>query len=161
MLDARSVYVRAFGTAERADREHVVLAFDRASGALRWRALLHRSLGFHFTMPALAGNTIVYQSSDDRLYALDTRTGRRLWVVTPGPTGGSPTIANGVIYLPNANGKLLALDLRSGRTLWSRQIGPKAEVVGGSVPSAAIAGGAIFAATKNGTVVALKPRPSR
>lgn len=160
VLDANSVYIRALEAADTPKRQHVLLAFDRTSGALHWRAPLHRALPFHFAVPAVAGDTVVFQSTDDRLYALDTATGKRRWVVTPGLIGGSPTIANGVVYLTTGNGRLVALDLRNGRTLWSGQIGRKAERAGREEPpSAAVAGGTVYAATNRGTVVALKTRP--
>ena len=155
-VDADSVYIRGF-TDPAETRTHTLLALDRASGRVRWRASLGRAAPVGFSIPAIAGTTVLYPSTDRRLYAFDTRSGRRRWVVTVGPTDGSPTVANGVVYLVTASRRLLVIDLRNGRRLASLPVGRAMPAAGGSNPSAAVAGGTVYVPTNVRSVLAFRP----
>jgi hypothetical protein len=52
-------------------------------------------------------------SADGNLYALNARTGARLWNYTTGSyIASSPTVANGVVYVGSVDGKVYSFSLR-------------------------------------------------
>ena len=48
--------------------------------------------------PAVA-NGVVYDVSNNNVYALNARTGAKLWGYPTGGGDSSPTVANGVVYV--------------------------------------------------------------
>ena len=76
--------------------------------------------------PVVAGETLYFGSSaDDRVYALDTRTGAIRWTFqTEGPVRLAPTIADGKVYFGSDDGSVYALAASDGRLVWRRRIAP-------------------------------------
>jgi outer membrane protein assembly factor BamB len=77
--------------------------------------------------PAVANGVVYVGSANGKVYALNSRSGARLWsYTTDGPVySSSPAVANGVVYIGNfgpqspPGGKLYALNATSGALLWS------------------------------------------
>lgn len=69
--------------------------------------------------PAVTNGVVYAGSYDGNLYALDAKTGEKLWSY---PAGGfvisSPAVANGVVYIASDVAILYALDARTGAKLW-------------------------------------------
>jgi outer membrane protein assembly factor BamB len=66
-----------------------------------------------YSSPAVA-NGVVYISPayDNNLYALNAKTGAKLWRhTTGGAVGSSPAVANGVVYV-GTNGGMYAFSLK-------------------------------------------------
>ncbi|MFZ0800165.1 MAG: PQQ-binding-like beta-propeller repeat protein, partial [Terriglobales bacterium] len=62
--------------------------------------------------PAVANGVVYVGSTDTNLYALDARTGNKLWSYSPdGALGFSPSVVNGVVYMPT-NGYVYAFSLK-------------------------------------------------
>jgi outer membrane protein assembly factor BamB len=87
-------------------------------------------------------------ASDDAgdLYALNPKTGAKLWGVQPPGPAGFPTIANGVVYAehdpgPINDGALLAFDASNGTLLFSADLGAQPP---GPQGSPAVADGRVF-----------------
>ena len=81
-------------------------------------------------------SSVVYVGSSDRnLYAVDARTGTKIWIF---PTGGSvfssPTVTDGLVYVGSGDGNMYALNARTGATIWKCP-------TGGSIESLADGGG--------------------
>jgi outer membrane protein assembly factor BamB len=81
------------------------------------------NLGFRDWAPTtLAGSTIL--GGNAGLFAVDTRSGKKLWAARPGKTAGSnafvataPAVLGDRVFVP-MGGTLLALSLASGKELW-------------------------------------------
>ncbi len=74
-------------------------------------ALLHWQSG---GIPAARGvNGVVYVGSLNRAYALNARTGAKLWSYgTGGQVYSSPAVANGMVYVGSQDGKAYAFGLK-------------------------------------------------
>jgi outer membrane protein assembly factor BamB len=63
--------------------------------------------------PAVANGVVYVGSLDHNLYALNAKTGSKLWSYT---TGGivysSPAVANGVVYVGSGDSKVYAFGLK-------------------------------------------------
>jgi eukaryotic-like serine/threonine-protein kinase len=59
-------------------------------------------------------NGVVYVASHDHdVYALNAKTGSKLWsYATGGFVDGSPVVANGVVYVGSADGNAYAFGLK-------------------------------------------------
>jgi outer membrane protein assembly factor BamB len=113
---AFGVFNRAFGG---------VGAWDRATGALRWRFEGPLTTAINAT-PVVAGGAVYVVSGADEVFALDTATGALRWQVKLDPAGfdwgnatvGAPAVAHGVIVVPTLYRDLVALDATTGFELW-------------------------------------------
>ena len=70
-------------------------------------------------------NGVVYVGSlNHNVYALDARTGAKLWSYATGySVQSSPAVANGVVYVGSADGNVYALNASTGAKLWSYAAG--------------------------------------
>jgi len=110
-------------------------ALDAKTGALLWRY----TSGSTYSAPTVA-NGVVYVGSDDpNLYALDAKTGTKLWSV-PIYVDSSPAVADGVVYAVDAYSKLHALDAKTGAELWSVETGGSC----GGCSSPSVANGVVY-----------------
>jgi outer membrane protein assembly factor BamB len=66
--------------------------------------------------PAVA-NGIIYVGMDDHyVYALNAKTGAKLWsYLTGNNVDSSPAVSNGVVYVGSKDGKVYAFALKKGR----------------------------------------------
>jgi outer membrane protein assembly factor BamB len=76
--------------------------------------------------PVVAGKTLFFGSSaDDRVYALDARTGEVRWTFqTEGPVRLAPTIAEGKVYFGSDDGCVYCLAAANGQIVWKRRVAP-------------------------------------
>ena len=98
--------------------------------------------------------TVVYVGSFDRnLYALDARTGARIWSF---PTGGSvfssPAVAGNVVYVGSDDHNVYALNARTGAKIWNFLTGSAV------VSSPTVVGRTVYIASQDGNVYALNAR---
>jgi len=116
-----------------------VYAFDKASGAVRWK---YRTTGIPSDI-ARIGSIVYVASFADQLFALNLDTGRLRWKFTTGkanPECQIPTsavvVGKKVLYAGFDN-MLRSFDGKSGKELWQRNIGERAttrlSVVGNSI----------------------------
>jgi outer membrane protein assembly factor BamB len=85
--------------------------------AFNLRATVTYDRAFHVVG---VGDTIFFGSSaDDKVYALDARTGAERWTFfTEGPVRLAPTIANGQVYIGSDDGCAYCLSADDGSLLW-------------------------------------------
>jgi len=77
-------------------------------------------VGGRLTAPVVAGGRLYVASSDAHtLYALDAKTGERLWQVTAGGRIDSPpTIYRGLVLVGSADGRVTCLRATDGALVW-------------------------------------------
>ena len=108
-------------------RERTVAAVDLATGKIRWRFETGKDLPFEWgwdywlSSPTISGAGDVYVGSGDgKIYALELRTGRKLWeFATGGRVRSSPAVSDGVVYCGSMDGRVYAIDAASGQLRWT------------------------------------------
>jgi outer membrane protein assembly factor BamB len=96
-----------------------VLAFDPATGNLRWQLPLPGVTG-HASSPIAAGGAVFVEAAIDngtRLFVLDERDGDLVYGVDRA-VGGQPTLGAGKIFSAQGCSGMLALDAATGDTVW-------------------------------------------
>ncbi len=76
--------------------------------------------------PVLADARLFYGSSvDDKVYAVDAKTGRTLWTFyTDGPVRFAPALWQDRLFVASDDGHLYCLHVSDGRLLWKTRGGP-------------------------------------
>src|SRR5207248_2567845 len=75
---------------------------------------------YSVSSPAVANGVVYIGSADSNLYALNAKTGAKIWSFSgsPGPVNSSPTVVNGIVYSTSGY-NLYALNATTGAKLWS------------------------------------------
>jgi outer membrane protein assembly factor BamB len=75
--------------------------------------------------PALQGRRLFVGDYAGRVFALDSRTGRRLWTGSSGGgrVYGTTAVAGGRVFAPSVTSGLTAFSARTGRVLWRIPVG--------------------------------------
>ncbi|MEI6514952.1 MAG: PQQ-binding-like beta-propeller repeat protein [bacterium] len=102
-----------------------------------------------FTTPALTSNRVVAGASDGRIYCLDRRDGKPLWVATTEGNPSSPAIAGDKVVVASG-GTLFLFSLETGRQVWAAKAGD-------SLTAPAITGDGVFVGTDDGFLVLYGP----
>lgn len=94
-------------------------------------------------------------TAEGHIYAFDSATGKAVWKYTAGTGVSTDLLRDGsqlIAYC--ANGELLSLDLESGKPVWKKKITePNSDRY---LPSPALLGHVVFAATASSAVVAVR-----
>ncbi|NKB58943.1 MAG: PQQ-binding-like beta-propeller repeat protein [Alphaproteobacteria bacterium] len=99
-----------------------VISLDATTGKERWRK---RLTGPMRAAPSVADGRVFVVTIDNQLFALDGKTGERLWSHAgfseiAGLLGAaSPAVATGTVIVPYSSGEIFALRVENGRPLWS------------------------------------------
>jgi quinohemoprotein ethanol dehydrogenase len=122
-----------------------VYAVDARTGAVKWtydpQVWKHNPDKMHFSFGANRGmayenGKVFFAALDGRLFALDAKTGKQLWVAESIPAGvlnistGAPRVMNGKVIIGNAGadfgarGFVTAFDANTGRQLWRFYVTP-------------------------------------
>jgi outer membrane protein assembly factor BamB len=133
-----------------------LMAFDAATGALRWSKPIGYTYGCSAT-PAVAYGR-VYVPSSNRTAAFDARTGALRWRAGETTCGGTPTAANGRIFVvDNNNVSVEARDPINGKLIWRRNVcvpTPAGCSSSSIYAPLAVADGVVYVANVAGAVVA-------
>ncbi|HKP30536.1 MAG TPA: PQQ-binding-like beta-propeller repeat protein [Gemmatimonadales bacterium] len=103
--------------------------------------------------PVVSGNTVIFGSGDQNVYALDAITGKLKWSFATGDVvHASPAVANNVVYIGSWDRNLYAIDLASGRERWRYVTGNDTTIYNqiGIASSAAVSGGRVFVGGRDG-----------
>lgn len=104
-----------------------------------------------FSSAAVGPLLAVVGSRDNRVHAIDRKTGMPRWTyLTDGRVDASPVIAGDKVYAPSLDGKLHVLDLASGKKLEAHDLG------GPLAASPAISDGFLVVGTTEGVLAAFK-----
>jgi outer membrane protein assembly factor BamB len=124
----------------------VVWAFDKNSGAVRWKNKLPGNNAQFYGTPAVYGTRVVVASkANGKLYCLDSRTGKTLWsYATNQGLYASPAVWNNTIYIGSKFRSFWAIDVRTGRPIW-----PKSKILANRYPgpifgSASVLNGIVY-----------------
>ena len=86
-----------------------------------------------FHVAAAGGRVYFGSSADNKVYALDARTGQVLWeFYTDGPVRLAPTVWKGKVYVGSDDGFVYCLGARDGRVVWTFRAAPADQRVLGS-----------------------------
>ncbi|WP_283133884.1 PQQ-binding-like beta-propeller repeat protein [Rhizohabitans arisaemae] len=86
-------------------------------GSLRWSFTTGE---FVSSSPAVVGGVVYCGSGDNKLYAIDAATGRRLWeFTTRDKVFSSPAVADGIVYVGSGDRNLYAIEAATGRQRWA------------------------------------------
>jgi outer membrane protein assembly factor BamB len=113
-----------------------VIAFNRRTGAIRWR----RTIGPTESSPLVAAGLVYVADWSGRVLALVARTGKPRWTFRAGGAiKGSPALAGGRIFIGSYDGHVYAVGARSGRLAWRASGQPRLGRAGSfySTPAAA------------------------
>ena len=100
-------------------------SFDITSGELLWKVPFNRGVT---TTPLLLGDRLVVISWEGDVAAIETKSGKILWRVTPVGTLetnlfiSSPAHAADRILIADNTNRILALDASNGATLWRKTL---------------------------------------
>lgn len=105
-----------------------VLALDKRTGRVKWRAKGPGEWGNVRTTPVLVGGLLIWgEPYSGDVAALSVATGRLVYRNTIGPCffpqWASPAAASEVVYLPRFDGALYSLDSKDGRVRWELYLG--------------------------------------
>jgi outer membrane protein assembly factor BamB len=101
-----------------------VIAFN-ADGDLIWKAKVTSEV---LAAPVILGDLVIARSADSRIYALNSRDGKRRWIyqrAAPALTIRSPTgvaYDRGNLFAGFPGGKMLALNLANGGIRWESTV---------------------------------------
>jgi len=96
---------------------------------------------------------VMYVTAGMRVYALNAKTGERLWTwrATVSPSWQGVAVGDGEIFVGLQNGHMVALDQRKGEPIWDKSIGADPPQAGESVTAApTYALGMVFTGLANG-----------
>src|SRR5215471_1964735 len=112
-----------------------------------WRA----STGSYIiSSPTVASGIVYIGSNDQKLYALDAKTGKMLWFHdAQNDVGSSPAVAKGIVYVGSDDHTLYALNGRTGATVWTYTTG------GAIWSSPAVANGVVYIGSNDSLLYAL------
>jgi len=86
-----------------------------------------------FHVAAVGGRVYFGSSADNKVYALDARTGQVVWqFYTDGPVRLAPTVWKDKVYAGSDDGKVYCLDAADGREIWQFRAAPSDEMVLGN-----------------------------
>jgi outer membrane protein assembly factor BamB len=103
--------------------------------------------GGSISSPVIADGIVYFGSDDGYFYALNAKTGAKIWNYAIGDEAGSstPAVANGVVVF-NIYNLTVALNATTGAKIWNQN---------GGINSPAIVGGVVYAASYDDQVYAL------
>jgi len=126
-----------------------VVAFDAATGRIRWR----RVIGPTESSPLVANGLVYVGDWTGRVYALSETSGRIRWMsMTGGAIKGSAAIAHGRLYIGSYDGHVYALSARTGRRLWVASGQPRLGSAGTFYSTPAVAYGRVYIGSTDGKV---------
>lgn len=119
-------------------------ALDATTGAVLWRTLVSNS-GADWQSPPVVSDGMVFQASEDFLFAWDAATGIQRWVMRLN-VHDVPAVVDGVVYVlaDRTGARLHALRATTGQVLWASPL-----IATDADGSPIVAGGLVVVATAN------------
>ncbi len=101
-------------------------AFDAASGEQRWVYMAHGPIA---SQPVFAGDSLYVTSGENRVYAIEARTGKWRWQYDREAPDGftirgypSPLVIGNRVYVGFSDGYLACLSAATGDVTWARSL---------------------------------------
>ena len=87
------------------------------------------------SQPTVVAGVVYFGSWDGKEYAVDARTGKKIWEYECGsPSRAAAAYDNGILYFGDLSGRLYAVDAKTGKLRWSERIDPHPRAVVTSSP---------------------------
>jgi outer membrane protein assembly factor BamB len=146
------------------NRTYDLLGLNARTGAVAWKRYIWGS--WVESSASVLGDVAYVGSSDaDAVFAIDARSGRRLWATdVHGWTWGQPAVTDRTVYagvsglvgypVPQVAG-VVAMDRATGAVRWHLETAAPAAGAFGIPGSVAVGGGRVYAGGLDGRVVAL------
>lgn len=124
--------------------DNALLAMSSETGRVAWRTVLRASTPVNARNIAVAGGR-AFTAGGDSLYAVDQRTGRRLWAFLPDAQAATCEIAadENLVVIGTRSHRVYALDAATGAVQWSINVGP-GWTNGGLVFGVSLTGDAVY-----------------
>src|SRR5215210_2465534 len=75
------------------------------------------------SQPTVVGGVVYFGSWDGKQYAVDAKTGKKIWEFEAGyPSRSGASYADGTIYFGDVGGRLFALDAKTGEQKWKVKV---------------------------------------
>jgi outer membrane protein assembly factor BamB len=112
---------------------------------------------FLLSSPTVEAGLVFFGSGDHNVYALDARTGKRVWKFqAPDVVHSSPAVANGILYIGCSDGVLYALNEHTGKLVWKYATGVDATHFMQGIPgSPAVSNGVVVFGSRDNYIYAL------
>ena len=108
-----------------ADAHGMVDAINVMTGLQKWSTDVSGTAKID-TTPAVIGNLVIVGSVNQRIYALNSTTGKLVWTTLLGDAiESSPSAAGAEIFLGADNGDVYALQSSTGKVLWTEKAAGK------------------------------------
>lgn len=142
-------------------------ALDAVSGEETWRIDIgndviarilpvERQWDYLQSSPTVAEGIVYAGSADGSLYAIDARTGEKMWqFATKARVRSSPVVADGLVYVGSWDGFIYAVDTQTGREQWRFDTHGAYTPV---QPSPTVTGGVVYCGSRNPFLYALDAR---
>lgn len=152
-----TVYEAFLSRTKRVD-DGLVVALAAGTGAVRWRARVAASE----TSPLLVGSRLYVGGWNGMVYALDARTGRRLWTfLSGGAVKGGLAAVGGRVFAGSYDGHVYALDAGSGRLVWRASAQRRLFGHGRFYSTPAVAYGRVYIGCTDGRVYSFGAKSGR
>ncbi|MFC5648810.1 PQQ-binding-like beta-propeller repeat protein [Paenibacillus solisilvae] len=144
--------------------QNSVLALDLKTGDKKWKFTPDAQIQ---ASPAVADGVVYASSIRGTLYALDAKSGKKLWEKKIGQDDVnrawmyySPTVADGIVYQAyssKSGGEMMALNARTGETVWT------AKLAGGWIAecSPVVKDGKVYVGADGGYLIALDAKDGK
>jgi outer membrane protein assembly factor BamB len=99
---------------------------ERESGNQVWRFPAGEPLAANFTTGAsIAGNLMIASTDDKAIYAVDMKTGEKVWQYdAPDGVFSRPVVVGGAVVFGLASNRIIALSAQNGQPLWAEPYAP-------------------------------------
>jgi len=132
-----------------------IVAFDGATGAIRWR----RAHGRDESSPVVVGGLVFGGDWSGQVYALEAETGKPRWTFqTGGEVKGSAAVDSGRVLIGSYDGYVYALDATNGTLLWRAGSQPRLGTRGRFYSTPAVAFGRVYIGSTDGKVYSFGAR---
>lgn len=151
-------FLNRFPSRAKDPTDGAVVALAAGTGRVRWIA----HVGASETSPLLFNGRVYVGGWDGVVYALDARTGRRVWTFrTRGAVKGGLAAAGSTVYAGSYDGHLYALDAASGRLVWRAAGQPRLFGHGAFYATPAVAYGRVYVGSTDGRMYSFGARSGR
>ncbi len=130
-IDGEARFDPAAGQAYVGTDDGSFYALDPGDGHVRWS---FRARGAIDRPPEIGTDTVYVATAADRVFALESASGKLRWLYEREPPEGftihgnsGPRFKDGVLYAGFSDGYLVALEARGGEPLWARSLASAAE----------------------------------
>lgn len=153
-----AAFLNRFPTHGKDPHDGAVVAIAAGTGRVRWVA----HVGASETSPLLSGGRVLVGGWDGNVYALDARSGRRIWTFrTGGAVKGGLAAAGPRVYAGSYDSHVYALDAATGRLVWRASGQPTFFHRGTFYATPAVAYGRVYVGSTDGRMYSFGARSGR